>query len=62
MEKINQKIELKRKEIKFFKELYNLFEAGALNKVYFERNIQRATHEQYGLVEAYNTLMEEESE
>lgn len=58
--KINDKIESKRMEIKLLKNLQLLLETGMLNKDYFEREIKRLISEQNGLVEAYNTLIKED--
>lgn len=58
--KINDKIESKRMEIKLLKNLQLLLETEMLNKDYFEKEIKRLTFEQNGLVEAYNTLIKED--
>lgn len=58
--KINDKIESKRIEIKLLKNLQLLLETEMLNKDYFEKEIKRLTFEQNGLVEAYNTLIKED--
>lgn len=60
IKKLNEKIELKREQIKLFKELQLMFETGMLNKNYFEGKIKEVTLEHNGLIEAYNIIVKGE--
>ena len=52
IKKLNEKIELKKEQIKLFKELQLMFETGLLNKRYFEGKIKEETWEHNAVIEA----------